>query len=528
MKKVFHLTADSIDQISKEIESVCQDFQTERKTALRYRLSAEESLGIWREQLGEETVVVFETGKRMGKPFFQIRAIGEACNPYNTSSENFGSRGKNMLVEIGLIPVYAYADGANSLTFHVKKKPMNPLLFLGLIIVSALAVGLLGQAFLPESALTFLTNNFLTPLEDAAFRILSCIAGPMLFLSVAWGVYGIGDVYTLGRVGKKLMLHFFGVVFLFTLLGTLFYPLLGPAISDSSLQDSQAGAILSLLLDIIPSNFVDPFSEGNTLQIILLAFIAGLSLIFLGQRTSSLAKAIEQINHVISFLMEFISRLIPYFIFIILVQMIWSGSLSVFRDVWKFAVIFLLAYVVFLVASLLFISLRHRVSPLGMFRVCLPSYVIALTTASSAATFETNLTICKNKMGMEDSFASFGIPFGMVLFKPTSALYNLLLCFYFAKAFDVSVSVSWLAVCILVVAIVSVATPPIPGGPAAIFVVLFSQLGIPEEALSIAMALMMPSDFLVTSGNIHTLLLELFHLSRKLGMADKTAMAKVK
>jgi len=55
MKKVFSLSADTIDRISDEIESVCTEFRTERKTVLRYRLSAEESLLVWRKDLREDT-----------------------------------------------------------------------------------------------------------------------------------------------------------------------------------------------------------------------------------------------------------------------------------------------------------------------------------------------------------------------------------------------------------------------------------------------------------------------------------------
>ena len=58
-----------------------------------------------------------------------------------------------------------------------------------------------------------------------------------------------------------------------------------------------------MILDIFPGNVFSPFVEGNTLQIIFLAFVIGLSMIFLGQRTSSVARAVEQINHIIAFLM---------------------------------------------------------------------------------------------------------------------------------------------------------------------------------------------------------------------------------
>ena len=72
-----------------------------------------------------------------------------------------------------------------------------------------------------------------------------------------------------------------------------------------------------MILNIFPANILSPFVEGNTLQIIFLAFVIGLSMIFLGQRTSAVAKAVEQINYIITFLMGTISTFVPYFVFIV-------------------------------------------------------------------------------------------------------------------------------------------------------------------------------------------------------------------
>ena len=156
-----------------------------------------------------------------------------------------------------------------------------------MIILSSIVVGILGRLLFSADVLAMINENIILPIEDAAFRILSCIAGPMIFLSVAWGVYGIGDVYTLGRIGKKLMLSFVSVVFLFSAEGVLFYPFLGNGISAHSSVSSQFGTLFEMILNIFPANILSPFVEGNTLQIIFLAFVIGLSMIFLGQRTSA-------------------------------------------------------------------------------------------------------------------------------------------------------------------------------------------------------------------------------------------------
>ena len=524
MSESFPLTASSIDTISQISNRCCSEHKMDRKNVIRIRLSIEESLGIWLNTLGEGTMVSYKTGARLRKSYFQISAEGEPCNPYSAKSEDFGHGSKSMLVSIGLIPEYSYVDGQNILTFQMKKKAMNPVLSLLLMILSSIFVGILGRLLFSPDVLALINENLILPVEDAAFRILSCIAGPMIFLSVAWGVYGIGDVYTLGRIGKKLMLSFVSIVFLFSAAGTLFYPLLGNGISAHSSVSSQFGTLFEMILDIFPGNLFSPFVEGNTMQIIFLAFVIGLSMIFLGQRTSSVARAVEQINHIITFLMGTISTCVPYFVFIVLLKIIWSGSYKTLLNVWKFALVFFLAWLVCAFVLICAVSMLRKVSPLYLVKACLPSYLIALTTASSAATYESNMSVCERKFGIDPSLSSFGIPFGMVLFKPSTALYYILVCFYFSKDFNIPVSASWILIAVIITAISAVSTPPIPGGSAATYTMLFLQLGIPSEALVIVIALDMIFDFFLTSGDMLLLLVSLFNISSKIGMQDRNVI----
>ena len=523
--KEYKLSSQSIDSIALEIEKISKALKIDRNTALRFRLSIEESLMVWMHSLGEGINVTLEFGSLLRKPFIRISVEGRQLNPYENEDEDFGSA-KNMLVRVGLIPVYSYHGNKNTLQFNIKKKELNQLAVLAIVIIGAVAVGLIGKMLIPAHIVSSLCDDIITPLEDTMFNILSCIAGPMIFLSVAWGIYGLGDVYTFGRIGKKMMLSFLGVVFTFCVGGALFYPLLGPAISSSIARESQHKALFEMILDIFPSDIFSPFVEGNTLQIIVIAMAVGIALIFLGQRTRAIATAVEQINHIINFIMNFISKLVPYFVFIVLVQLIWSSQLGTFASIWKLALIYVIAFTAFNLLLALYSSLRYKVGFFWLLRSCFPSFIIALTTASSAAAFDSNMDICRNKLGIKDSLASFGVPFGMVIHKPNTALYYILFCMYAANVYDVDVSFIWIVSAVIVITISAVATPPIPGGSTATYTILFLQLGIPADVLAIALSIDMIFDFLMTSGDMVSLLFELFNISVRTDMRKKNSGSK--
>ncbi|MBQ0110484.1 MAG: cation:dicarboxylase symporter family transporter, partial [Oscillospiraceae bacterium] len=347
-KQTYLLSPETVDEISKRIVEYCAEKKIDSKSTAKYRLAAEESLSVWLDKFGNNTEVELEFGRRLFRGFIRLKIKGERINPYDNreTAENYGTAANDILIRVGLIPEFNYRFGTNSLTFNLKKPPKNQIFVLLGIIILSLLVGFGGQAVLGDGITASISQNLITPVEDTFFGILSAIAGPMIFLSVAWGVYGIGDVYTLGKIGKKLMLAFVSTIFVFVFIGTLFYPLLGPSLSKTSAGASQFSNIFKMFLSVFPSNIFSPFIEGNTLQIIFLAFIIGLSMIFLGQRTTSVARAVEQINHIITFLMEFVSKLVPYFVFIVLVNIIWTGTLGAFEHVIKFTAVFLIASVI--------------------------------------------------------------------------------------------------------------------------------------------------------------------------------------
>lgn len=93
--------------------------------------------------------------------------------------------------------------------------------------------------------------------------------------------------------------------------------------------------------------------------------------------------------------------------------------------------------------------------------------------------------------------------------------------FYFAAVNHVSCSVTWLILAVVVGAIVAVATPPIPGGGAVAYTILFAQMGIPAEAMAIALTIDMLTDFAITAFETFCMPLSLIHSAYRLNMIDQ-------
>lgn len=523
----YDLSASAIDEMAEKIDMYLTALKMESKNRLRIRLSMEEILLRMRDEFGDNNTCVLQMGTHFIRPCLMLEMEGAPFDPtvQHGEDEEFSEWSNRMLENMGLYPQYSYTNGKNQVMLKLKKPHRNPLVTLFCTLVLAVLVGLAGM-ILPQNIMSVLLENLITPLYDTFLGVLSALAGPMVFLAVGRGVCGIGNISTFGRIGKRMLFRFFGISFVmsaFTVAVSL--PAFSIKIaSGGGTQSNQLWGIFHMLLDILPDNAVAPFQEGNSMQIILMAVFIGGAMLVLGKQVSAVSQLIDQLNAVISFLIELISSLVPYFTFIVVVQMFWTNSLGIISQAWQPIVVFLIVMAVILIVVFLYVSRRNKISPFLLISKCAETFMVALTTASSTATFGTAMQCCERKLGLGSYLTNFGLPLGMVFYVPSTSVYFLIVCFYMAKSYNVPVSAAWILMAVLVTVILAIASPPIPGGTLACYTVMFAQLGIPTEGLVVALAVDVFLDFISTAMNMILIETELLQQGRNLNMLDRDVL----
>ena len=82
------------------------------------------------------------------------------------------------------------------------------------------------------------------------------------------------------------------------------------------------------------------------------------------------------------------------------------------------------------------------------------------------------------------------------------------------------VSVLWLVQLVILAILLSMSIPPIPGSFLVCLTILFNQLNLKEEGLSIAITLGMFSDFILTAGRIYMNHLEIISQAKSNNFLD--------
>ena len=525
------LTSANIDLISEQLEAYLQSVKVDAKDLVRLRLSLETVLVQWQKSLTEKAVCQVKLGKRFGRPYVELQVAGPQVNPYEEKDEDdkFGDSSVThlLLSNLGLEPTYTYTNGKNQVLLRPARKQLNPLAPLGMAVTLALLLGQLCLVILPLAAQKFLSEIFLTPLLDAFMRSISLFSGLMIFFSVLWGIVNIGDLTILSKMGKKLIGSFllwtFLPMFLTLPLVFGFYQL------DWSGTVNAAGAvsqIWQLLLNIIPSDPFSPFIKGYSLQIIFLSVLSGVLILILGKRATTLITCAGELNDFIQLGIGYVSKLMPGLVFVCIFKMVITGlPISILVLLKMILLIGLGSLVVKLVLAAA-LAKRGKASLALICRKLFPAYMVAFSTDSSAAAFNDTMHCCVHKLGIEQKMASFGVPLTNSLFKPADTITFPLMAIGMAAIFHQTVTFSQLIIVLIVSFFLSLATPSVPGGAISCLTILFLPLGLPGEALTLAIAVLQLLDFACTATNVWTDMTGLALVADSLHMLDRDILRK--
>ena len=164
----------------------------------------------------------------------------------------------------------------------------------------------------------------LRPLGDAFVSLVKMLIGPIIFTTVVVGLAGMGDLKKVGRVGLKALIYFEVVTTLALVIGLVVANVFRPGEGfNAVLTDEHSAGVakyataasrmstLDFVLHIIPKTFVSAFSEGEILQVLLLAILFGLALGRLGEHGRPVLNLIHEIARVFFGIVTIVTRAAP-------------------------------------------------------------------------------------------------------------------------------------------------------------------------------------------------------------------------
>ncbi len=262
------------------------------------------------------------------------------------------------------------------------------------------------------------------PLGDGFIKLIKMIIAPVIFCTVALGIAGTGDLKKVGKTGGLALLYFEVVSTLALVLGLIIVNVARPGAGmnvnvktlDAGAVSAYAGqgkslGVVDILLNIIPTTFVDAFAKGEILQVLLLAILFGIGLQHLGQRGEAVTQLIEKISHVLFEIVKLIMLAAPVGAFGAMAFTIGKYGLSTLLSLAKLMGTFYLTCLLFVFLILGAIARAHGFGIWKFVRYIREELLIVLGTSSSEAALPT-LMAKMEKLGAGRSTVGLVIPAG--------------------------------------------------------------------------------------------------------------------
>ncbi|WP_410665699.1 cation:dicarboxylate symporter family transporter [Amycolatopsis sp. lyj-84] len=317
------------------------------------------------------------------------------------------------------------------------KRDRTHYLYLAVIaaVVLGIAVGILFPALGKE----------LKPLGTGFVNLIKMMISPIIFCTIVLGVGSVAKAAKVGRVGG-LAIGYFLVMSTVALViglvvGNILQPGTGlhltPEIAEKGQdQIAKSEGTVEFLLGIIPKTLVSAFTEGEVLQTLLVALLAGFALQKLGTKGEPIRRGIEHIQRLV---------------FRILAMIMWAAPVGAFGAIaavvgetgWKalqsLAVIMLGFYItcalfVFVVLGLI-IGLLAKVNIFKLLKYLGREFLLILSTSSSESALP-RLIAKMEHAGVSKSVVGITVPTGYSFNLDGTAIYLTMASIFIADALD--------------------------------------------------------------------------------------------
>ncbi|SDN80731.1 dicarboxylate/amino acid:cation symporter [Halobacillus sp. SY10] len=343
----------------------------------------------------------------------------------------------------------------------------------------------------------------LAPFGDLLLRLLKFIIVPLILFTLIVGINQT-NIGSLGRMGGKVFLYYLGTSALAILVGvsvaTLFNPGTGMSLGNETVDVPDNPGVTSVLLNIVPENILTALTEMNLLGIIFTAFVFGLALSYMRSTNAyqslggHLYKVINALNEATLIVMKGILQYVPIGIFAIIAEVVGTQGANTLLELGNFIVVLYVGLLVQLAIYILFLFMSKR-KPNAFFKEARTPMLTAFVTQSSSGTLPVTLNAANN-MGLNKSLYGFSLPLGATINMDGAAIRIAVSAVFAANIIGDPLSFVSILQIVLVGTLASVGTAGVPGAGIIMIATVFSQVGLPMEAV----ALLASVDVLIGMG----------------------------
>ncbi|WP_308775453.1 dicarboxylate/amino acid:cation symporter [uncultured Bilophila sp.] len=284
------------------------------------------------------------------------------------------------------------------------------------------------------------------------------------------------------------------------MLANIFQPGSGLSIATEGLKAKQVTppTLVDVFLNIVPINPVEALSKGNMLQIIFFALLFGFGLSVIGDKGKQVLHFFDGVMIKVT---GFVMLYAPIGVFGLMAYTVSMHGLGVLLPLIKLVLVMYLACILQIVLVYLPCVKVAGLTPGRFLKGLASSMMIAFTTCSSAAALSTTL-LSVQKLGASRSVSSFSIPLGNTINMDGAAIYMGIAAIFAAEVYGIPMPLDQQLTVILLAILASIGSMGVPGAALIMITMVFTQVGIPLEAIALVAGVDRIMDMARTTINV--------------------------
>lgn len=329
-----------------------------------------------------------------------------------------------------------------------RTKPWYRQLYVQVLI--AIVVGITVGAVWPD------IGEAMQPIGTTFIAAMRMLIGPIVFLTIIGGIASVADLKTVGMTGLKALTYFQVGTIIAMVAGLVAINLfrLGegvnadPAalqVTDNAQSQIETGASLQwweFLVHIVPESAVAPFVEGDILQIIFMAVLAGIALKAVGPLGEPLIAGVKRLTEVVFKILAFIMKAAPLGAFGAMAYAIGAFGLSTLTSLGSLILLFYVTSFLFVVVVLGGLLAAYvRLNIFQLFRYLKDEFFLVLGTSTAEPALP-GLMRKMTHMGADRTTVGLVVPTGYSFNLDGAAIYLSLATLYIAQATNTPLTIT--------------------------------------------------------------------------------------
>ncbi len=329
--------------------------------------------------------------------------------------------------------------------------------------------------------------SYIQFIGDVFIRLLKMCIYPLIFVSIINGISQVADMSRLKKVGGYFLVYWAVASTLAASMGLIWAFIIKPGIGIN-LGAKEIPVVdvdlLQSLVNWVPDNPFNAFSEGNILQIIVFALICGLILATFKETEHGkrLFNLFDSLNEFFTRIVGWVISLAPYGVFALVANITGTLGSTVLYGLGKMLATQYLAYgtVIVIIYPIILVFIA-KVAPLQHFRNIYPAMVLAFSTCSSSATLPLTMKVTKERGGVPEDMVNLIAPPAATINMHACAAEMPIYAIFAAQIYGIDLPFTSLLVIIALGIIMAAGVAGVPGGGIIMSAVLLQVMGLPLD-----------------------------------------------